>query len=260
MSKNNHHTGKSVKNSNIAITLDSNMVAYLYVLSSSTSSEKALARVSEKLKNSELKILIEIIKNDFKGINFYTTPQVILEITRYAQLNNDPNIISFLTRICKIHLPSSSTTQYRYAELIYDLMTAYSTKNIPLNTATRELHSAIFTGKQDEPRDFADALITAQNNILNGTPLITDNEKHLISINLTKILDNKRKYIKNGTGKLVNTVSTTNRLRSLAILRINKEFLKANKYRIKNKNIRANLQNPRSTTYRILDLPELLSE
>lgn len=236
-SKNYNHTGKSTRIPENSITLDSNMVGYLYVLSSPGVTAMEYARIKRVLTAEQFRIVEKIIENNFEGITFHTTPQVITEIFAYAKHKNDYGVIDFLARICNIHIPRSNRGKVKYAELIVDLMEEYTTRDIVLGNNVREMQSAVATEPKRGEENFADAKIVAENNILNGGPLVTRNEKHLVSME---------------------AVTLTNSLRSMAILQKNKRFLKSHKLLIPNKTVRRNLNNKKSTTYRIKDIPYLI--
>jgi hypothetical protein len=180
---------------------------------------------------------MDIIDNDFEGIKFYTTPQVIEEIIACANRKHDYGIVHFLEKICKIKIPRTRAEKIRYAELIVDLMNDYTTRNIPLSTNEHELQSAVAGEIKNGEENFADAKIISENNILNGRPLVTRNEKHLIEMNVVKIRNN---------------------LRSEAILKVNRKFLKSHKVLIPNKTVRANLNSKKATTFRISEIPHLI--
>lgn len=235
--KNNFHTGKTQREPDNNITLDSNMVGYLYVLSSPQLDLYTYENIKKKLTKEQFGIIKTIINNNFEGISFNTTPQVIHEVIEYAKTKNDYNVINFLSKICHTHIPKDRTAKEKYAELIVDLMDDYLAQDIFLSNTTREPQSAIRGETKNGLPNFADAKIASENCILNGDPLVTHNEKHLVSMNVIKIRNN---------------------LRSMAILDKNKKFLKSHKVLIPNKTIRRHLNSEKSTTFRISDIPHIL--
>lgn len=236
-SKNNFHTGKTQREPDNSITLDSNMVGYLYVLSSDQLDIRTYESIKKKLTKEQFRIITTIINNNFEGVNFKTTPQVIHEVIEYAKTKNDYNVINFLAKICKTRIPKDRASKEKYAELIVDLMDNYLAQDIFLSNTTREPQSAIRGETKNGLPNYADAKIASENCILNGDPLVTHNEKHLVSMSVIKIRNN---------------------LRSMAILDKNRKFLKSHKVLIPNKTIRQHLNSNRSTTFRISDIPHIL--
>lgn len=232
-----YHTGKSERLPDNSMTLDSNMVGYLYALSSKNLSLEEYTKLKKNFNGEQFRIIMDIINKDFQGIKFYTTPQVIEEVVACANRKNDYGIVRFLENLCKIKIPQTRREKTRYAELIVDLMEDYLVKDIPLSTNIPELQSAIASEIKKGEENFADAKIVAENNILNGKPIVTRNEKHLVSMNAVKIRNN---------------------LRSEAILKVNRRFLKSHKVLIPNKAVRSNLNNKKSTTFRISEIPHLI--
>lgn len=229
-----------VKNNNIQkpnITLDSNMVAYLYLFSTNQMTMQEYIRLKNALTEEQFYILSKL-PADLDDIKFNTTPQVMQEIIACAKLKNDYGILHFLEKICKVKIPTTRQEKTKYAELIVDLMDEYLSKDIPLGNCVREYQSAIASEVKNDEENFADAKIVSENNVLNGkSPLVTRNEKHLISMA--------------GFGR-------KNNLRSLAILEKNRKFLKSKQAVIPHKNIKASLKSDFSTTFRINQLPKLL--
>ena len=232
-----HYTGKQERVPENSITLDSNMVGYLYALNSPQLTIEEYVNIKRKLNATQLKIVEKIIDNNFEGIEFKTTPQVIEEVQRCACLKKDPGIVNFLAKLCKIRIPRTQIGKVRYAELIVDLMEKYTERDIALSDDTREYQSAVASEIKNGVENFADAKIVAENNILNGAPLVTRNEKHLVSMEVVKF---------------------NNNLRSEAILDKNKKFLKSHKMLIPNKTVRMHLKSKKATTFRITDIPHLL--
>ena len=237
------HTGKTIRNNKIEITLDSNMVGYLHKLSKvgNLSAEEYIMLKKElnQATNEEMNIMLKIVNGDFKDIQFHTTPQVIDEIIKCAEVRKDPSIINFLAKICKIHIPKDREDKIKCAELIVDLMEEYLRKDISLNNDVRELESAISGGKKKGEDDYSDAKIVAENTILNGCPVVTRNGKHLIFI---------ERY------------NRRNKLRSQAILSKNATFLRNHSYRISSKKIREHLNSAKSTTFRVNDVPYIVDD
>ena len=219
------------------ITLDANMVGYLYVLSSPKATPEDYLRIKKVLTNEQMCILNQIISNGFQGIKFCTTSQVVNEIIDYARAKKDPGAVNFLARICDIHIPRTRADKVKCAELIVDLMDSYLEKDIPLSNDVRELESAIASEVKNGEEDFSDARIVAENSVLNGCPVITRNEKHLVSMKLFR---------------------RRNNLRSQAIRDKNKTFVQKNRGNISSQKVRRNLNNEESTTYRISDLYNLI--
>ena len=232
-------TGKTRRPPDNCLTLDSNMVAYLYRLTSPGITAYEYEKIKKNFTTEQINILDKIVRdNSLAAIKFYTTPQVIEEVKACAEKRHDKGILQFLENICKIKIPRNSSDKAKYAELIAELMEDYLEKNIELNNGCHELQSAISDEKKDGGiKDFADAKIVAENNILNGKPIITRNEKHLI---------------------FMKAVKQRNRLRSEAILRVNGAFLKKKEYLLPHKKIKSNLKAPLATTYRVNDIPHIL--
>lgn len=237
--KNSNHTGKHQHKQNVDITLDSNMVAYLYLMNKPNPSFAEVVKVKKALTNEQLHILEWFSSNNFSNVNFKTTPQVVHEVTNCAKLKGDDGILKFLERICKIKIPRSREDKIKYAELIADLMEELLREDIPLNNGVRAYQSAIATEIKNGKINYADAKIVAENNILNGNPIVTRNEKHLISMEGFK---------------------HTNNFRSFAIEDKNIAFLKRKSPVIPHRRIKINLKNPLSTTFRINEIPHLLNK
>ena len=236
MELNNFYAYVKHPNKDKCITLDANMVGYLYVLSSPTLTTEEYVRIRKVLTNEQFIILSHVIENDFKGVKFCTTSQVINEIIDYARVKKDNDVVNFLARICKIHIPKTREDKVKCAELIAELMEDYLRRDIPLSNGARMWESAIASEVKNGEEDFSDARIIAENTLLNGCPVITRNEKHLVSMSNFK---------------------RRNDLRSQAIREKNKIFFQKHRYDLSSKNIRQNLHNEESTTYRIGDLPWL---
>lgn len=234
--KNSRHTGKTYRQTDIKITLDTNMIGYLYLLSSQENvSIDEFLHAKKDLTREQLHILKMIVECDFEGFQFYTTPQIIREVVACAKLKKDDGIVKFLEKICKIRIPQGREAKENYARVIVSLMQEYLRKDIPLNDETRALQSAVATEIKQGEENFADAKIVAENTILNGCPLVTRNEKHLVSM----------------------PVKRRNNFRSLAILDKNKRFFQSNATTLPNHRITRNLKNEHSTTFRINDIFEL---
>ena len=123
-----------VKNNNIQkpnITLDSNMVAYLYLFSTNQMTMQEYIRLKNALTEEQFYILSKL-PADLDDIKFNTTPQVMQEIIACAKLKNDYGILHFLEKICKVKIPTTRQEKTKYAELIVDLMDEYLSKDIPL--------------------------------------------------------------------------------------------------------------------------------
>ena len=232
-----YYTGKSDRIEENELTLDSNMVGYLYALSSKNLSFEEYSKLKKTFNGEQFRIIMDIIDKDFKNIKFYTTPQVIEEVIACANAQHDYGIVHFLESLCKIKIPRTRASKTRYAEVIADLITAYTTPDIALSNNSPQLQSAIAGEIKKGEVNYADAKIVAENNTLNGKPLITRNEKHLIEMNMVKIRNN---------------------LRSEAILKVNRKFLKSHKVLIPNKHVRANLNSKKATTFRISEIPHLI--
>lgn len=234
-----YNSGKRYDEPKKEITLDSNMVGYLYVLSRKDMTMQEFERIRKEVTSEQFGILMKIVHSDFTCAKFCTTSQVVNEVIKYSRAKKDPEIVNFLARICKVHIPRARSEKVKCAELIVDLMDEYLMKDIPLSNDSREVESAIASEIKDGEIDYSDARIVAENTLLNGTPVITRNEKHLISMKLVK---------------------RRNRLRSEAILEKNKQFMKAKRGQISSSKVRHNLNNDESTTFRINDVPHLLGK
>lgn len=219
------------------ITLDSNAVAYLYLLHKGHLTPQEYTRLKNALTGEQFQILSKIA-NNLEKFTFNTTPQVIHEIVACAKLKGDYGIVNFLEGICKVHIPRTRAEKEKYAETIVDLMEEYLRRDIPLSNDVREYQSAIASEVKHGEENFADAKSVAENNTLNGkSPYATRNEKHLVSME-----GFRRK----------------NNFRSQAIRDKNIKFLKSNTKVRPHKRVIANLKSELSTTCRINELPELL--
>lgn len=219
------------------ITLDSNTVAYLYLLHKKDLTAQEFLKLKNALTEEQYHILSTIACH-LDDFSFKTTPQVIHEVTDCAKLKGDFGIVDFLEKICKVNIPRTRAQKEKYAETIADLMEEYLRRDIPLSNGVREYQSAIASEIKKGEENFSDAKSVSENNILNGkSPYATRNEKHLVSM----------------AG-----LRHKNNIRSLAILDKNQVFLKSKKKLIPHKRIIANLKSPLSTTCRINELPELL--
>jgi len=182
---------------------------------------------------------MKIIGNNFKDINFHITPQVAYEVMQCAKLKRDPNMMRFLSNILQVNIPKSRHDKVRYAELIADLIQDYIKKDIVLSNNVRENQSAVAEEIKDGVVSVADAKIVAENAFLNGHPIVTRNEKHLVSMNVFR---------------------RRNNFRSIAILDKNEEFYNRYRRKITSAVARKNLRNSKSTTFRINDIPYLLGK
>lgn len=234
--KNSNHTGKTNRKNDVEITLDSNMVGYLYLLSKDSLSMRDMLKLEKLFTNEQLGILNYIVAINFKGIKFKTTPQVIREVEACAKIKGDDGIVKFLERICKIKIPRTRADKEKYAEFIINLMEEYLIKDIPNSKNLGQMLSAIASEEKKGEENFADARIIAENTALNGCPVITKNEKHLISMPMGRY----------------------NNLRSFAILDKNRKVLKNPKVVIPHKRVKTNLKSDYSTTFRINELPYLM--
>ena len=235
--KRNYHTGKVERIPDNSITFDSNMVGYLYVLSKGNVTIQEHARIKRALSPHQYDVAMKIVKNNFEGFTFHTTPQIIAEIIAYAKFKNDYNVIDFLAKLCKIHIPKSREGKVQYAELIADLMQAYIEPTVVLSeTGLKE--PAIDGEMKNNEINYADAKIIAENAVLNGGPVATNNAKHLVE---------------------KNSIPVRNSIRREAIRIVNKGFVKNHKRVIKSARVRSYLHNPRTTTYRVSEIPDLLN-
>lgn len=236
--KNNHHTGKTSRGKLTEITLDSNMVGYLHLLEKGELSANDYFKMQQILTNEQYSILKQIIHSGYEGIKFYTTPQVIREVSACAKVKGDNSIVEFLERICKIKIPMTRADKERYADFIIQLMEEYIKEDVPVYKDGKEvMESAIASERKNGVLNFADAKIVAENTVLHGSPVVTRNEKHLISMPGCGYRNNER---------------------SCAILDKNKKILKSSKVVIPHKRIKVHLKSDRSTTFRINEIPDLL--
>ena len=236
--KRSYHTGKVERIPDNSITLDSNMVGYLYVLSKNNVSVQEHARIKRALNHHQYNIAMSIVANGFEGFTFHTTPQVITEVLAYAQAKQDYGVINFLAKLCKIHIPKTRTGKVQYAELIADLMQSYIEPSIQLGDSIGLTESAIDGEQKNGEMDYSDAKIVAENALLNGGPVATNNAKHLVEMRNIKM---------------------RNSLRREAIRVVHKGFVKSRKRVIKSARVRSYLHNPRTTTYRVSEIPDLLN-
>lgn len=232
-----YRTGKGNNTQRPQITLDSNMVGYLYVLSRPDMTMQEFERIRKEVSNEQMDILLKIVHSDFQCAEFNTTSQVINEVVKYSRAKKDPEIVNFLARICKVHIPKSRSEKIKCAELMVDLMDDYLRHDIPLSNNVRAYESAIASEIKDGEEDFSDAKIVAENTLLNGCPVVTRNEKHLISMSAIKRRNNGR---------------------SVAILDKNEDFITKHRGEISSRKVRQNLNNLKSTTFRINDFPYLI--
>jgi len=235
--KRSYHTGKVERIPDNSITLDSNMVGYLYVLSKDDVSVQEHARIKRALSHHQYNIVMNVINKGLDCFTYHTTPQVIIEVLAYAKAKNDYRVVDFLAKLCKIHIPKTKTGKVQYAELIAELMQAYIEPNVVLSeTGLKE--PAIDGEKKNGEMNYADAKIIAENAFLNGGPVVTNNAKHLVE---------------------KNNIPVRNSLRREAVRIVNKGFLKSRKRVIKSARVRSYLHNPRTTTYRVSEIPDLLN-
>ena len=233
--KRSYHTGKVERIPDNCITLDSNMVGYLYVLSRNDVSLEEHARIRRALGNHQYNIVMKIVASDFQNFVFHTTPQVITEVVAYANVKKDYRVIDFLARLCRIHIPKSRTGKVQYAELIADLMKSYVDPNLILGDLGIQ-ESAIDGELKNGEIDYSDAKIVAENGLLNGGPVVTNNIKHLVE---------------------KKTIPVRNSVRREAIRIVHKGFVKNRKRVLKSARVRSYLHNPRTTTYRVSEIPDL---
>ena len=232
-----NHTGKSARVPEKTITLDANMIGYLNALNDPNLTQLEYTRIKRILNAKEMEEVNKLLNHGYEDVKFCTTPQVISEVLAYANIKHDYAIMDFLAELCKVPIPRTTTGKVKYAELIVDLMEEYTKLDIALSDDTRALQSAVASEPKQGVENSDDALIVAQNVVLNGGPLVTKNEKHLIEMKDVKLRNN---------------------LRSEAILDKNKAFLKSHKTVIPNKTVRMHLKDKKSTTFRITDIPHIL--
>ena len=199
-------------------TIDTNVLQSLFVLQHGTAFD--IIKLRRQYNDSVIDGLKFLIDN-IDEIEFYVTAHIALEIAQCDKKH--PGIIEYMKKNCKLKKVKESDEEY-----IAGLKEKYLEEDILLPDATRQLQSAISTEIKDHETSDADANIVAENNICNGNPFITLNEKHFIIINQAQ----KSNYP----------------YRSKAILQKNKEFLDENP-RVP-KETKANLKKETATTFR----------
>lgn len=214
-------------------TLDTNVVQTLYIM---LNRPDRVAAIEKNKTTTEIICLRQTAKKLMQGKKeFYITPQVMKEIEMTE--NKYPGITNFARNNFLMNI----TTSPQLIQTIIDLEDEYLKEDIYLNDSTRAPQSAIYLeDKKDGLPNRADAHIVAENNVVNGYPLFTLNEKHLITIEYSD-KPNKPQ-------------------RSAAILNKNQGYLKSHQL---HKVAKKNLKKSTSTTFKVKNIDknkdELLS-
>ena len=145
-----------------------------------------------------------------------------------------PGIVKFTANNFKMKIPFKyDKKNLEKCAMIDSLTRLYLTENFHLSDTTRgEVSAMVPEMKNDEP-NVADAFIVAYDSIVYGLPVITLNEKHMISMG--------------------EAVQKNNRFRSIGILLDNNEFFENNEFRLPNY-AKANVRKQTSTTFKVNDI------
>lgn len=157
--------------------------------------------------------------------NLFVTPEVMKEIEKCE--SKLPGIVDFTRKYFHINV----TTSQRMIDSIVELAEEYLKEDIYLSDGTRVAQSALIKEMKNGELDAADAHIVSGNNVVNGYPFFSLNEKHLITMQ--------------------NSCRPNKPLRSFAVLKKNKYYL--NKIGL-HKVTRANLKKNTATTFRVDDI------
>ena len=207
-------------------TLDTNVVQTLYIM---LNRPNRVAAIEKNKTTTEIICLRQTAKKLMQGKKeFYITPQVMKEIEMTE--NKYPGIINFARNNFLMNI----TTSPQLIQTIIDLEDEYLKEDIYLNDSTRAPQSAIYLeedNKKDGLPNRADAHIVAENNVINGYPLFSLNEKHLICMK--------------------NSQKPNSPQRSAAILNKNKGYLKSHQV---HKVAKKNLKKLTSTTFKVKNI------
>lgn len=205
-----------------AQTLDTNAVQALYILKYVPEKIPYLEKHYNTANIIELKILS---KNLHPNCSLFVTPQVMKEIELCDK--KLPGILNFARAYFNQRITNSS----KMASDIEELVKAYFEEDIYLPDGTREAQSALIREKKNGDLDMADAVIVSENNAVNGFPLFSLNEKHLIVNH--KAQDQNKQY------------------RSMAIIKKNGQVLRRARL---HKVTTANLKKLTATTFKVSDI------
>lgn len=254
-----HHTGKTTRPVDNGFTIDTNMVGNIYTLISTTPGSKEFNDILNKFNVPQRQTLEYILYNGYlHGVQFYTTPQIMSEVKKGAEVTKNKRLLEFLNNYCKIIIPKEVAERRKYAEHIAALMTEYSEENIFIKKLGSNAQSAVSSEIKNGKNNYADAKIVSENNLLNGKPLVTLNEKHLVAIPIPK--DPKEEQMSKSAPTRKRRKSEdllNNHIRSEAILKINKRYLQKHRNDLPKKP-RAHLKSLKSTTFKVTDLAKLL--
>ena len=153
-------------------TCDTNVVQSLFIILHRTDKLPFLEANNTMTNMIELHLLARKIEKGQKSL--FLTPQIMKEIELCE--NKLPGIVNFTRQ----NFLMRTTNSPMLVQTIIDLEDEYLRQDIYLNDSTRSLQSAIQIEYKDGLPSRADAHIVAENNVLNGQPLFTLNEKHLI--------------------------------------------------------------------------------
>lgn len=205
-----------------AQTCDTNVVQALYILKHVPEKIPYLEKHYSAASIIELKILS---KNLHPNCSLFITPQVMKEVELCEP--KLPGIVDFARRYFNLRLTLSG----KVANDIVELVKAYFEEDIYLPDGTREAQSALIREKKNGELDMSDAEIVSENNAMNGFPLFSLNEKHMI-IN-HRAQDQNKQY------------------RSMAILKKNNQVLhRARLHKV----TAANLKKLTATTFKVSDI------
>lgn len=155
-------------------TCDTNTVQSLFIMLHRPDKLSSLENNNTITDIIELRQKANKIKQHKKDL--YVTPQIMREIEMCE--SKLPGIVDFTRNNFLMRV----TTSPRLIKTIIDLEDELLKKDYLLNDSTREPQSAVQVEYKDGLPSRADAHIVAENNVLNGQPLFTLNEKHLITI------------------------------------------------------------------------------
>lgn len=201
-------------------TCDTNVVQSLFILINRPDKVDALENSNTTTNMIELLRMARKIEQGQKSL--YVTPQVMKEIEMCE--SKLLGIVDFTRK----NFYMRTTTSPRLVQTIIDLEDEYLREDIYLNDSTRAPQSAIKIEYKEGLPSRADAHIVAENNVLNGHPLYTLNEKHLVCIE--------------------NSDKPSSPKRSAAIINKNKLFV--SKY-VLHKVAKKNLKKLTSTTFKV---------
>lgn len=201
---------------------DTNIVQSLFIMINRPDKYDSMVKNASPQDMIELHIKAKKIRNGTAKQELYVTPLVMHEVENCE--SKYPGIVQF----ARENFMMRTTTSRKLIESIIELEDVYLTEDEPLNDDTRGLHSAVLIETKNGVPSRADAHILAENNVLNGFPFFTLNEKHLICV------------------KHSNKPNRPHR--SYIILKKNREFLESHHlHKVAKKNLKKNT----ATTFKV---------